>query len=390
MKYFLALCFPLGLGVFIYGGYEAFNQHTRITKSASTTGVVLKSSLKSATKDSYRPNILFQYEVDGRTYESDEVFATDDSGSRAWAVEIRDRYPQGQQVDVWYNHDDPSQAFLIKKYLFAPYGIALAGLFLCFLTPPLVIFAHRQSLGPPEPEALPDGWYRIHAPSTLSRAVRNFGLYGVGWIVAGILTCAHFFIVDGFEGNAIPLAIVGGWVLIGMLWIGVGGYAFWLYRWMDDAYLLINSPRPLTGQTLYVRVEQQVKRSNPVKSMRVELICEGVERKWVGNAPADIKTKLYSDERVVLESYQPTPGETVAADLEFPIPYGMPASTPADSKKKKRTVWKLKLRTRLHGVPPCPDEFALTVDPGAPLPPNAHAWHDDSDDEVIEAEIIEE
>ncbi|GJM26699.1 MAG: hypothetical protein DHS20C16_31140 [Phycisphaerae bacterium] len=390
MKYLLALCIPMGLVFFGYGVFEAFNQNKRITQSVSTTGLVLSSDVGTASSDSFRPEIRYEYDVDNRTYRSEKIFAVDDSGSWSWAADIVDQYGKGKEVEIWYDPNDPGQALLIKKYLFFPYGIALFGLMFCFIGPPLVIFAHHQSLGPREPEQLPDGWYQLEAPSTLTRAVRSFGAFGIGWILAGVLTCGHYFLVTGLSDNVGPLAIWGGWTLAGLCWIGVGAYALWLYRWMDDACVLINTPRPVTGQTIHIRIEQLLKRNNPIKTMRAELVCMGVERQWVGNAPVEVKKKIHNEERHVLQDYQPTPGETVSADFEFLIPHNVPASTPANVKAKKRIVWKFHLKTRLRGVPPCPDEFTLCVDPSDQALSSGTELVADDADEVLEVEIVDE
>jgi len=66
-------------------------------------------------EDEYRPDITYTYEVDGRTYESDNVFPGDFrrwSTDRGWAVNITGHYEVGGQVTVYYDPRDPGQAYL--------------------------------------------------------------------------------------------------------------------------------------------------------------------------------------------------------------------------------------------------------------------------------------
>lgn len=65
--------------------------------------------------DEFRPDITYAYEVDGQSYESDNVLPGDFrrwSTDRTWAENITGHYEVGQQVTVYYSPRDPSQAYL--------------------------------------------------------------------------------------------------------------------------------------------------------------------------------------------------------------------------------------------------------------------------------------
>ncbi len=85
---------------------------------SSTKGIVLLSQLvaKRSSKGHYvnYPMVMYQYHVDGTTFESQQV-----SPGMAWggtgAIKVVEQYPIGSQVTVFYNPAQPSTALLERK-----------------------------------------------------------------------------------------------------------------------------------------------------------------------------------------------------------------------------------------------------------------------------------
>ncbi len=81
-----------------------------IVKSEVTTSTSTSSSARNRT---YSPVIEYQYEFNGRSYQSDTVYfglmGTDDS---SFAHGIRNKYPKGMMVTAYVNPDDPEEAAL--------------------------------------------------------------------------------------------------------------------------------------------------------------------------------------------------------------------------------------------------------------------------------------
>ena len=83
-----------------------------------TNGRVLKSRVEviSGRYTSVKPYVLYEYQVNSQTYQSDMIRASDkimviQRGSRA-AYDTIDRYPEGASVTVYYNPQNPSEAVL--------------------------------------------------------------------------------------------------------------------------------------------------------------------------------------------------------------------------------------------------------------------------------------
>lgn len=99
------------------------------------------------TEEHYTPKVIYQYEVDGKTYESDRMAPTfEQSYSRYEEAEaVLNSYPENARVEVFYQPDDPGRAVLkvdggstgawiagILGAVFALFGgvFSLVGLFL--------------------------------------------------------------------------------------------------------------------------------------------------------------------------------------------------------------------------------------------------------------------
>lgn len=83
-----------------------------------TNGRVLKSRVEVSGSDyvSVTPRVIYEYQVNGETYKSEMIRASDkimviQRGSRT-AYDTIDRYPEGANVTVYYNPQNPSEAVL--------------------------------------------------------------------------------------------------------------------------------------------------------------------------------------------------------------------------------------------------------------------------------------
>ena len=102
----------------------------------SVRGIVKESSVEENWQSEggtvYRPKIVYSYRVNDCEYESDRSFSWIRSGWRKRAAKIVERYPQGGNVEVFFNPDDPSQAVLERGIAPSAYivgfGVCLIGL----------------------------------------------------------------------------------------------------------------------------------------------------------------------------------------------------------------------------------------------------------------------
>ena len=114
----------IGLLFLIAGGFTFFIwglpplQYASASKDwPSANGEITRSEIYSEWKDGktqYRPDIVYTYHVDGRSYVSSNVTVGDPlfASSISTAKRIQAEYPEGRNVDVYYNPDLPSFSVL--------------------------------------------------------------------------------------------------------------------------------------------------------------------------------------------------------------------------------------------------------------------------------------
>ncbi len=115
----LPLIFLVIFGIFIYRRSQQGSAAKQATQSwPATTGTVLTSSVQSkrtGTSISFYPVVVYQYTVNGQSYQSQHIKA----GEQFFNIRIIGdaeatvrRYPSGAQVTVYYNPVNPSEAVL--------------------------------------------------------------------------------------------------------------------------------------------------------------------------------------------------------------------------------------------------------------------------------------
>lgn len=113
------MVFLIGLGIFIYRR----SQQGKVAKEAaqswpSTMGTVLASSVqsrRSGNSISTYPVVVYQYDVNGKSYQSQTIKAGDQFFNVRIIGEAQataDRYPVGAQVMVYYNPANPQESAL--------------------------------------------------------------------------------------------------------------------------------------------------------------------------------------------------------------------------------------------------------------------------------------
>lgn len=74
-------------------------------------------SSEGGTSTSYYPNIIYEYQVDGRPYRSNQFYVAMPVGLGNYAKVYQQvsQYTVGSMVEVYYNPEDPTQAALVPS-----------------------------------------------------------------------------------------------------------------------------------------------------------------------------------------------------------------------------------------------------------------------------------
>ncbi|WP_227133878.1 DUF3592 domain-containing protein [Halorubellus salinus] len=107
------------------GGYLYVEERRAIENSEPVDATVVSAEVVVETdRDSdgdvtrsYRPDVVYRYEVDGESYEGDNVIPGPGSVSKGqgWANRVVDEHPPGANVTAYVDRDDPTTAFLVKE-----------------------------------------------------------------------------------------------------------------------------------------------------------------------------------------------------------------------------------------------------------------------------------
>ena len=120
----------VGTGVVVLGALTAYGTVRMWRKNAQTgnwptvTGVIVSSELESQTNRhqrkpirTYGAAIRYAYEVEGKSYDSDQVQlgGTSETTESADFERMVARYPEGTRVTVYYDPTDPATATIEPK-----------------------------------------------------------------------------------------------------------------------------------------------------------------------------------------------------------------------------------------------------------------------------------
>lgn len=122
-----AVVFFIGFSLFLVMLSRVFTKQTRAMKKWPTTeGRIVRSAITTTQQHHsrpgrsrsnysvtmYVPRIVYSYEAEGHTFESDNVGWSTSSNKRSTAEKQVKRYPLHTGVRVFYDPDDPAQATL--------------------------------------------------------------------------------------------------------------------------------------------------------------------------------------------------------------------------------------------------------------------------------------
>ena len=107
----------MGVGLALILNFTVMANARESQKWASTSGTITESEVVttgSGDSQMYRPHVIYSFEVGGEEFTSAKV-STDGTWDSKWARSAQkrvNRYPMGEEVEVFYNPDLPSQSLL--------------------------------------------------------------------------------------------------------------------------------------------------------------------------------------------------------------------------------------------------------------------------------------
>jgi hypothetical protein len=109
---YITIIMIIGAFLFALRGLQVLVGSAKFTQ---TSGVMVSSKIDwLGSGHGYKLNLLYTYEVEGKSYESIILYAGMPThfDSRSRAEDFLKKYPAGKKVDVFYDPEDPSYACL--------------------------------------------------------------------------------------------------------------------------------------------------------------------------------------------------------------------------------------------------------------------------------------
>lgn len=131
----LRILLAAGLLTAAISTFRLWDEHRQLTGAEPVPADILAARVATTTTGTgtnrqrqYRPEIRFQYIVDGTQHESDLVTPLGDWGSRGWANALVERFPPGSTTTAWVPTDAPDRAWLVRERSWKPPAGLAAGL----------------------------------------------------------------------------------------------------------------------------------------------------------------------------------------------------------------------------------------------------------------------
>jgi hypothetical protein len=138
-SFFFGILFTLiGGGLTYFKAYPDYKAAKESSLWPQAEGVILRSEVNQRrgkkNKTQYSSDISYSYEIDGKRYQSSQVYIGSEgtsSSSSKDAYKYKNKYPVGKQVTVFYSKNEESNAILepgVKKnhYIFLGIGLFFA------------------------------------------------------------------------------------------------------------------------------------------------------------------------------------------------------------------------------------------------------------------------
>ncbi|HRX86818.1 MAG TPA: DUF3592 domain-containing protein [Phycisphaerae bacterium] len=345
----------IGAVMFTCGVYGIFNQQRIIARAQPIQVYIFRSTVRhdesSRSADSYDPEILFNYVLNGHHYESRRVTPAYVRRSKAWAERIVARFPSGDRLTGYVDPERPDFCFLLREVGDWPYseilfGVLFVGAGIAAIRHGACRLAVPRLLRPTE-----TGWFQLRSRRTTKGTARLFTPLGICWLAIGWGVCSAFLSVSTASsdlyyqvyGVVLLYFAVGLW----LTWRGVVALAGSLH-WGELA-IWIDQQNPLLGHQLALRLEQEVRWGGTIHALMVSLRCvRGLDR------------EVWSSEQMIRCGFRANTRDKVIAELQFDLPVteveptigGLPLS---------RVDWVVVVRARMRGLPANEADYLLHV-----------------------------
>lgn len=369
VMFWLMCCLTAFVVVILFGHAfgEARRQHRVVSTYQPVQATVLSSEVKRWESDHhvahYDADIRYRFEIKGRTYQSSQLAPLSTYGSEEWANSMVARYKPDHPCEAFYDPADPSQAVLLRRYVFSPYQETLQGAFIltgfCFMLLYLW-FAKRPKLTPAD-----NGWFVIAPQSGERQRLLTAKACAAVWYLAGALPAVHYFLCVPPPHSASSLHTFEFFFALGLIPIAFLVYYSRMNRNMNEARVLVDRAEGTLGERLRFSATQTLRQQLQLEHASLRFSCLGIKRQ----GRASSSTVLFEATLAELKKQTLHAGEDLKLEGDLTLPVKEQPSGRDSSGKYNWIAWHLYLKCSVRHAPDYATEYRLQVNAPLVVPP---------------------
>lgn len=340
---------------------EAQRQHRVVSTYQPVQANVLSSSVKRWESDHhaahYDADIRYQFEVKGRTYQAGQLAPLLTYGSEQWVDSMVARYKPDHPCEAFYDPADPSQAVLLRRYVFSPYQEMLQGGFIltgfCFMLLYLW-FAKRPKLTPAD-----NGWFVVAPQSGERQRLLTAKACAAVWYLVWAIPAVHYFLCVPPPHSASHLHRFEFFFALGLIPVAFVVYYWRMNRNMNEARVLVDRAGGTLGERLRFAATQMVRRQLQLQHASLRLACLGIKRQGRSSS----STVLFEATLAELKKQTLHAGEDLKLEADVTLPANQPPTGRDRSGKYNWIAWHLYLKCAVRHAPDYATEYRLQVNP---------------------------
>jgi len=355
------------LNVGIGWGWILVQQH-RLTTYVPVPARIVSSHIQTVSdsegQNTYKPVIIYRYKVNGAWYDGDQVMPVGNvSESGGWASRICAKYPKGTKTSAWYSPEDPKRVYLVREAEWLPHFLALFGFIFAAIGTwaGFVSFEGSRKLRPPI--AGTDGWFELREERSIGGRLRLYFIATLAWYGYIAACVVDYFAVNQHQWDTFCTiaSLVGG--LLGLLGV-VSVWRSWrLAHDFDEALVSVSKERFQLGDSVQVRLRQEIRRPLEVEGLSLGAVCMRSDRVATGSSvsytPATEAKSVWKSMEV--DRAYPADGQ-ILTTAELTLPADGDASTKPWQPTYPFFQWFIVLKLAAQGQPPLSVRFPIVVE----------------------------
>lgn len=343
--------------IFLHGFYEAQHQYQVAQTYAPVEAKVISSEVRrhhsSRSGTDYTPEVTYQYQVNGVSYQSSELRAAYVSSDQDWANDIVSRYRPGQPCRAFYDPSKPDQAVLIRGYSFSPYFEMLEGAF----SVSVVLYAGLTAWFSRKRKPVPadNGWFDFFPEYSQKQHLTAAQLSTAIWYGLGAVTAFHLFHYVPPPHTSYALHMLMAFAVVGLIPAGFVLRYYRVIRNLSAPRLLLNRSAPAPGDEFRFTISQQARRQLTLTSVNVWLNCIATTVKGKRRT----NSQLLEEHPIALRNHPLHAGEPLELSGALTIPPDLPIT--GRNASRGWINWDITLQCKIKGAPAYETKFPVMV-----------------------------